>query len=567
MSKLLSIDCKNKNYLLLKCKFEDKEKAKSISDAQWDKDLKSWRFPATSFKLKKLCEIFPDLQVEKDVENVIRENKEIDKQSLQLKTLSDCDLDIKNLKTCLFSYQKVGVKFMLTRNEAANFCELGTGKTLQTLATIVEHKQHQRISRCLVVAPASVKYNWRNEIELHTFEKSIVIDGSKKKRLEQYEEYRKNTDILFLVTNYELLRMDIDLLTKYLDFDAIVIDESVKIKNPLAQQTKAVKRFSHKKYKYILSGYPIANNAIDIWSQIDFLRPGYLGSYWSFEDNYVDRGYFKEIVGYRNLDILKKKLEPLYIRFLKKDVLDLPDKIYTTRESIIEGDQLKAYEQMRDEMRVSIEKMGEEEVIAKTREILTMLIRLSQITSGFITDKCLENPYAFEKNSKLDILTDIVEEVINNNKPIVIWCRFLPTVELLNNTFKDKYSVSVLTGDTHTRDRQKIIDDFQNGKTNIFIGQILAGGMGINLFKADTEVFFEKSFLSPSSIIQAEDRLHRIGQKNNVTVISLVSKNTIDEKWEKLLEKKRDVAEQILGDKVMRINKQMVLDLIGEELE
>ena len=187
----LAVDSKNKNYLLLKCNFEDKEKAKSVSDAIWDKDIKCWRFPATAFKVKKLKEVFSDeLQIDKEVEVIINRNKEIDNQSLEIKKLLNCELEIKNLKTKLFAYQKVGVKFMLSRNEAANFCELGTGKTLQTLATIIEHKNNNRINRCLVVAPASVKYNWGKEVTKHTHEKYVVVDGNKKKRIEKLFIYK-----------------------------------------------------------------------------------------------------------------------------------------------------------------------------------------------------------------------------------------------------------------------------------------------------------------------------------------------------------------------------------------
>lgn len=559
------IDKNNNNFLLLKCSYQDKEIAKNtLRDSTWDKELKMWRFSATHIKVNALKKVFPDLIITREAEEIVNKNKEINDNCLKIKQLKDAVLETPYIKTKLFSYQKVGVRFMLERDEAANFCELGTGKTLQTLTAVITRKELGQIKKCIVVCPASLKYNWQNEIDKHTFEKSIVIDGSKLKRIELYEEFKGKDDILFIIINYELLRIDVDIIRKHLNIDSIVLDECVKIKNPLAQQTKAVKQFSDKKYKYILSGYPIANNAIDTWSQIDFLKPGYIGSYWSFEDNYVIRGYFNQIEGYRNLEILKKKLDPLYIRFLKKDVLDLPEKIYQTREVTLEKDQLKAYEQMRDEMVVYLEKLNEKEIITQTRDILVKFIRLSQITSGFVSDVDMQNIHNFEVNAKLPVLEDIVEEVINNNKPIVIWCRFIPTAQILYSVLSKKYSVSVLTGSTNAKERQRIVDDFQNGKTQIFIGQILAGGMGINLFKADTEIFFEKAFLSPSSIIQAEDRLHRIGQQNKVTIISLIAKNTIDERWEKMMAKKRDIAEQILGDKAFRINKQIVMEFLQD---
>jgi SNF2 family DNA or RNA helicase len=561
----LELDERDNNYLLLRCKFQDKEKAKSVNDATWDKERKAWRFPATFAKVKALKQVFPEILVSKQANDVVEKNRLTNETAIKIKQLSDCDIVLPKLKTKLFNYQKVGVMFMLCRNEAGNFSELGTGKTLQTLATIISRKENVEIKKCLVVTPASLKYNWRNEIEKHTYEKSVIVDGSKKKRMEQYQEFKDANDILFLVINYELLRADIDLVSKYLILDAIVLDESIKIKNSEALQTKAVKKLSKLKYKYILSGYPIANNLEDIHSQIDFLKPGHMGSWWSFEDNYIIRGYFKNIEGYRNIEHLKKRLDPLYIRFLKKDVLDLPEKIYEKREVTLEKDQMMAYNQMRDEMIVYVEKLNEKEIISQTRDILVKLIRLSQITSGFISDEKFESMHNFESNAKLPVLEDIVDEVVKNDKPIVIWCRFLNTVKLIADKLSKKYNVAVITGSTPTKERQEIVDNFQDGKIQVFIGQILACGMGLNLFKADCEVFFEKAFLSPSSVIQAEERIHRIGQKNNVTIISLLAKNTLDERWEKMLLKKREISEQILDDKKVVLDKQIIMDFLKGE--
>ena len=280
----IELDKKNKNYLLLRCLFAEKEKAKSVSDAKWDKDRKAWAFPATSVKVRSLHKVFPDLLIPDDVKLFINSNIEVDRRAIEIKGMQDCDIDTSMLKTKPFTYQKVGIMFMLNRDESANFCELGTGKTFQTLATIAIKKKLGEINKCLVVCPSSLKFNWKNEIEKHTYEDSVVSDGIKKKRIVIYEEF-KESSIPFLIINYALLRMDIDIIRKYLDFDAIILDESVKIKNDQAQQTRAVKQLSHIKYKYILSGYPIANNVVDIWSQIDFLKPGKLGTFWSFEDN------------------------------------------------------------------------------------------------------------------------------------------------------------------------------------------------------------------------------------------------------------------------------------------
>ena len=351
----------------------------------------------------------------------------------------------------------------------------------------------------------------------------------------------------------------------------LICDESVKIKNRKAKQTKATKRIAAK-YRLALSGYPIHNNIVDIWSQVDWMQPGYLGSYWGFEDLYVQsipikipgKREFKKVIGYKNLDNLKVKLDPLYIRRLKSETLDLPPKIHETREVEMDREQRHAYESMRDTMRVLIESMTADEVIAKASTIMTQLMRLSQITDGFLTDPNLEKPKFFEKNAKLNALNDIVDEITSNQRKIVIWSRFLPILYRINDLYKDKFGVVIITGDVPHRMREQAVDSFQNdSKTNIFLGQLESGGMGITLTAASVQVFLNKGFTAPASILQAEDRLHRISQKNTVVIISLVAKNTVDEHWQKLVERKQKVARELLRDtEKIDLGKQEFLDLL-----
>lgn len=343
-------------------------------------------------------------------------------------------------------------------------------------------------------------------------------------------------------------------------FDLICCDETVRLKNFKAQQTKAVKQLPAK-YRIALSGYPIANRIIDIWSQVDWVNPGYLGTYWNFQDNYTVKDSFQSIISYKNIDELKNKLDPLYIRRLKKDVLDLPEKIYQTRYIELSPKEWKAYKDMKDDMYIQIKNMKEEEIIAKAPTILIQLLRLSQLTNGFMTDKNLGGIPHWFGSSKLEVLDDIVDETLANGNKIVLWSRWVPCVKALHERYK-KYNSVYLSGSVKSEDRITAINDFQEGNAKIFCGQMQSGGMGITLHAANIEVFLDKAFVSPSTIFQATERLYRIGQKKKVVVISLLAKNTVDEKWDVLIKEKQSMAEEVLRDNEIKMNKEHILEIL-----
>jgi len=306
---------------------------------------------------------------------------------------------------------------------------------------------------------------------------------------------------------------------------------------------------------------------IDIWSQVDWIRPGYLGDKWTFLDQYTTQEIiklkpqydangdllkakeFKQQTGYKNLNELYEKLKPLYIRRLKKDVLDLPPKIYETREVKLKPQQQKLYDRMKEDMKIMIEGMDARELQFKAPTLLVQLLRLSQIADGFITDPLVDGVTWLSENAKLSCIDELVDELTLEDNKCVIWSRFVPMVKKLYERYKEKYNAVYITGSVKMDDRADMIDKFQNDPTSkVFIGQIQSGGIGITLTAANYEIFVDKAFLSPSYILQAEDRCHRISQTKTVVIISIVAKNTVDEKWESLIKEKRKVAEHLLGD-------------------
>lgn len=205
-----SVDIVN-GYLALRCSYQDREMAKEIRDAKWDSLHKVWLYPATKTKLNSIKKLFSPLQVSLQVEKFINEFEEKKEQALEIKQLKDIDLDCSFLKTKAHTFQKVGIAFMLHHERCMNFDELGLGKTLQSIAVAIIRKQRGEIKHTLVVCPTSMKFVWQQEIEKHSYEHSIVINGNKNKRLKLYDEF-KNSDYLFLIVNYETLRVDLSIV-------------------------------------------------------------------------------------------------------------------------------------------------------------------------------------------------------------------------------------------------------------------------------------------------------------------------------------------------------------------
>ena len=540
------------NKLRLECSYNDRHKAKAVSGYRWNKDKKTWDYPISYDAFLSLKQAFSDLQIEPAIKiHFQKQTEELNKSSAFKKNPTESPvLETIPLKSKPYGHQRTGISFLLNQNCSLLCDEMGLGKSYQAMVTAIARRNAGEVSRVLVLCPATIKGVWLSEVLKHTYEKAVMVEGTKAQREKQYKEYDES-GALFLVMNYETLRCD----PPPIKFDMVICDESVRIKNPKAQITKRVKKMPAI-YKVGLSGYPVANRVEDIWSQIDWVKPGYLGSRWQFEDKYMikqtivlkDSREFKQVMGYQNLKELQAKLTPLYIRRLKSQVLDLPEKVRQVREVELTKEQMDAYVRMKEEMRVMLTDMDEREVHAKARTILVQLLRLSQITGGFITDVSWEKPVWLKTSAKLTELDTLVDEVIASGNKVVLWSRFVPMVLALHERYK-KYNAVYLTGSVKVEDRTKMIEQFQTDKdVGVFVGQVQSGGMGITLHAANTEIFVDKAFISPSSVLQAEDRLHRIGQKKTVVIITLVAKNTVDAHWERLIARKIKLAEQLLGD-------------------
>lgn len=430
--------------------------------------------------------------------------------------------------------------------------EMGCGKTLTTIAVAGALYNLGKIDRVLVVAPTSVCSVWPHDLnQFATFPwEARVLLGDKKKRLKALNELENwpFKALRIAVINYESTHRDgiFEALAAYKP-DLIVCDESQRIKNPSAAQSKALHKLGDAApFRMILSGTPVQNNAVDLYSQYRFLDPAVYGAnFYAFKNRYCIMGGYgqHQIVGYRNMDELVEKEHSVAYRVTKEECLDLPQQTFINRYVQFTDAEQAIYEQLRKSSFLELE--TGENVTATT--ILTMYLRLMQLTGGFLTADESTRPKQVN-TAKLDALADIVDDyVVDAGKKLVIFARFRAEIAAIENLLRlRKIQYGSIYGDIPMEERGKIVEDFQtNPDTKVFVAQIQTAGLGITLHAASTAVFYSYDY-NYANYAQALARIHRIGQRLPVTYIHLVVDGSIDEKILAALENKEDMAKTVV---------------------
>lgn len=430
--------------------------------------------------------------------------------------------------------------------------EMGCGKTLTTIAVAGALYNLGKIDRVLVVAPTSVCSVWPHDLnQFATFPwEARVLLGDKKKRLKALNELENwpFKALRIAVINYESTHRDgiFEALAAYKP-DLIVCDESQRIKNPSAAQSKALHKLGDAApFRMILSGTPVQNNAVDLYSQYRFLDPAVYGAnFYAFKNRYCIMGGYgqHQIVGYRNMDELVEKEHSVAYRVTKEECLDLPQQTFINRYVQFTDAEQAIYEQLRKSSFLELE--TGENVTATT--ILTMYLRLMQLTGGFLTADESTRPKQVN-TAKLDALADIVDDyVVDAGKKLVIFARFRAEIAAIENLLRlRKIQYGSIYGDVPMEERGKIVEDFQtNPDTKVFVAQIQTAGLGITLHAASTAVFYSYDY-NYANYAQALARIHRIGQRFPVTYIHLVVDGSIDEKILAALENKEDMAKTVV---------------------
>ncbi len=462
----------------------------------------------------------------------------------------------KSLNQTLRQYQKIGFKWLKTLDEygfgGILADDMGLGKTLQVLSLILAYKESQKQEKqpIMVVCPSSLSLNWKAEMQKFASNiETLVISGNAKQRQEQMEQI-PNVDVV--ITSYDLLKRDIEIYKKHqYEFRYIIADEAQYMKNSNTQNAKAIKALNART-RFALTGTPIENSLSELWSIFDFLMPGYLFSYKKFKENYempIIRDENAQVMG--NLRML---IEPFILRRTKKEVLtELPDKTITVLNNEMGDEQAKVYlsylAQAKEELQDYIGEQGFEK---SSIQILALLTRLRQICchpSLFLSD------YKGEA-SKLQQCMELVKDAIESGHKILLFSTYTAMFEIIEKELKKEgISYFKLTGQTKVSKRIEIVDEFnQNPEIKVFLISLKAGGTGLNLTGADMVIHYDP-WWNLSAENQATDRAYRIGQKNNVQVYKLITKNSIEEKIYELQEKKAKLIDDVLDTNTSFINK------------
>jgi len=429
---------------------------------------------------------------------------------------------------------------------AALLMEMGTGKTLTTIAVEGALYHAGRIRRVLVVSPLSVTGVWKDEHDVYAdFDYTLaVLKGSGEKKLDTLR-HMTGQPLQIVVVNYESAwRLERELAAWKPDL--IIADEGHKIKTHNIAASKAMHRLGLvAKYRLLLTGTPVTNKAIDIFSQYKFLDPRIFGqSFYSF------RNRFFFMTGYGNhTPVLKKNMEDeltrrmhsVAFRATKKDCLDLPETTDIIRKVELEPKAMKLYQSL---VKESYAELSDGEVTITN--VLTKLLRLSQLTGGFIGS---DESSATEQVSKakLDVLEDIIDSALEENRKLVIIARFVAELDAICAMLeKKRINYSLIKGGVKDRDEQ--VSRFQNDPdVPIFVGQVATAGLGITLTAASTMVFYSLDY-SMSNFEQCKARIHRAGQSMPCTYIYLTAQGTVDEKVLKALKNKANLAKTLVDD-------------------
>ncbi|MBN2444635.1 MAG: DEAD/DEAH box helicase [Spirochaetales bacterium] len=458
---------------------------------------------------------------------------------------------VEGFNGALRTYQKRGTSWLLyLESLGLHPCladDMGLGKTIEIIALLIfEKKQKGNKGPTLLIVPTSVIGNWEKEIERFAPElKTIIHHGSDRMKLaNDFQTESCNNDVV--ITSFTLTRKDTALLQE-IEWHRIVVDEAQNIKNPISAQTKAIVKLKAS-HRIALTGTPIENRLLDLWSIFHFLNPGYLSTPSKFRKQY-------EIPIQKENDlpkqmILKKLVEPFILRRVKTDkeiISDLPDKVEQTLFCNLTKEQTSLYQAVVDEVSTSIEKT---DGIQRKGLILSTLMKLKQICNHprqFLQDGSI---FSRERSHKLTRLTEMVDEVIQNEESLLIFTQFKDIGSSLEQYFKSEfhYNTYFLHGGTTRKKREKMIEDFQAPDTDpgVFILSLKAGGVGITLTKANHVFHFDR-WWNPAVENQATDRAFRIGQKKNVFVHKFVAIGTLEEQIDKMLADKQKLSETIVG--------------------
>ena len=534
---MYAVQC-NESIRVYDC-YQYRESIKEIEGRFYDADEKCWVIPLTAQNASTLSLLGASLD---------ESLKELAKTA-RVAFVSSCEHRKPRVKAKLFAHQQDAYDFALDAFEkgkaVALLADMGTGKSMMTIAITGTLEAEKDVKKMLVVCPKSIVGVWEDEFrKFADYRYALtVLDGTMEKKRSAFN-YMQGAALQIIVVNYESCwRLESE-ITKWKP-DLIVCDESSKIKTPSASQSKALHRLGRQsKYNIILTGTPITGSPLDIFSQYKFLDDSIFGtSFYLFRNRYAILGGYQNrmIVGYRHLDELVEKVHSIAFRIKIEDAVDLPPFIDETRAITLEPKAQSLYRMLEQDCYAEL---ANGKVTA--RNVLTQLLRLAQCTGGFIRDD-IKGEAQQVSGAKLDALEDIIDTCLDEEKKVVVFARFVPEIEAIAAMLKKKkIGYAQIYG--ATTDRADQVKKFQeDAEVKVFIGQLQTTGMGLTLTAANVAVFYSLDF-SYANYEQSRARIHRIGQKQKCLYIHLVGKGTVDEKILNALKHKGDIAKIMVDD-------------------
>jgi SNF2 family DNA or RNA helicase len=570
----LSYDLKT-GFLHLDSTYEYKEKCASCG-FKWSSDEKTWTAVFSMAVIHEVKFRIPEIVFDKTVSDRIPYQMKREMELLEMKkdlTGESTSFPIfESLKIQPFPYQKLGIQYSLKNGKGVVIGDqMGLGKSLQGLGIAVEMKRIKGITNCIVVTPASLKFNWPLEIEKFTNEKCVIIDGiSQDKRLAKWLD----NSAFFKIVNYELLVKDLfddskckrrkgekeydyaerarahayrrvklqSIKNKH--WDLAVIDEIHFCKSYASLRSRACKALKAK-VKIGLSGTPMDGKLEEIYNIMDIIAPGQLGSRVAFNERHIITDFFGTPKGYKDLEGVKNRISPFFIRRLKSEVLkQLPSKLYETKIIALTDEEMKIYDSIRLGKHPSV--LVEDKVTHEMVPVdpLVRAIRCKQFCNlpQFIEPKC-------KSHSKLDVFMDIMEELIGQDaQKAVIFSQYKQIIDVLDAKLKKAgYKFLRIDGDTPPSERASMQQLFNTDKTIDCIIGTEAMSTGLNLIGGSIVINYDDNW-QPSIMAQRSDRIHRIGQVQNCTIISFICKDTVEERIRGVLYSKDKISSEALGD-------------------
>ena len=530
------------------------EVIRSFSTKFWNAEDKIWELP-----LNKLTELTTKIDwCEFDI--TADEYVTLEKPEIKVP-------DNFNFKTNPYDHQIVGFNYGLQNDRWLLGDEMGLGKTKQVIDIAVAKKLQKGYKHCFIVCGVNgLKWNWRNEVYTHSNESAYILGqkvkgnkisiGSNKDKLNDVKNLA-NIDSYFIITNVETLRdetinEELQKLCKDGTIGMIAFDECHKAKNPTTQQGKGILKLQAETM-IAMTGTPLMNNPMDLYIILKWL--GYeKHAFYSFKKHYCVMGGFGgyEIVGYKNLDELQEQLDDIMLRRKKEEVLNLPEKTYIEEYVEMSPAQKKIYNEVTNEIKDNIDQ------ISIAPNPLAELIRMRQATgfTGILSS-------TVQESAKLDRMEELVEEAKENGKKVVIFSNWTQMTDVIYTRLTTKgFRIAQITGETPDGQRQSIVENFQAGSYDAIIGTSGAMGTGLTLTAGTVEIFLDEPW-NMALKEQCVDRCHRIGQKDNLTIYTLMCKDTIDERIHEIVEQKGEMANAIVDGKVTMNNKELLNYLLS----